>query len=53
MVESPCNNDCLLEKGVCTGCFRTEEEIIQWTTLTNKEQEKVLERCQKRRDELV
>jgi len=32
---SPCNGVCALdEKGLCSGCFRTAEEIGAWATMS-------------------
>lgn len=30
MILSPCINVCKLDRGLCTGCYRTVEEIKGW-----------------------
>ena len=30
MILSPCKNICKLNNGICTGCYRTIEEIKGW-----------------------
>jgi len=46
--KSPCVNVCQLENRthnmVCIGCLRTQEEIADWTTYTELEKARVLER---------
>lgn len=37
---SPCiNRCCLSEQDICLGCFRSLEEIKQWTLVDNKTRE--------------
>lgn len=35
-IETPCINVCVLDgaTGLCTGCFRTAQEIGAWATMT-------------------
>ena len=46
--KSPCVKVCQLENRthsmVCIGCLRTQEEIADWTTYTELEKLRVLER---------
>jgi len=53
MVESPCINVCRFdrEKRYCVGCFRTKEEIMKWTKVTDEDREmiKVLAKNRKER----
>ncbi len=44
MIDSPCNNICTPdpESGLCTGCGRTFEEIVNWPRYTNKQKKNVL-----------
>ena len=42
-VASPCVNICKLEGNICQGCFRSLEEISNWTTYTDQEKRLVLE----------
>ncbi|WP_317931539.1 DUF1289 domain-containing protein [Halioxenophilus sp. WMMB6] len=45
-VNSPCVSICVLnEESICTGCFRTGEEISRWGRLTNRERRSVLALC--------
>lgn len=44
-VKSPCINYCVLSKDkICMGCFRTIEEIKNWSKMTNEEKTNVLKR---------
>lgn len=42
-ISSPCVNICKLEDNICQGCFRSIEEISNWTTYTDQEKKLVLE----------
>jgi predicted Fe-S protein YdhL (DUF1289 family) len=46
--KSPCINVCQLENKihnmVCIGCHRTQEEIAEWTTYTELEKLRIIER---------
>jgi len=50
-VVSPCISVCALDKdsGLCTGCWRTREEIRDWTRATSAERLEILERLRERR----
>ena len=49
-IASPCvRNCCLDENDVCLGCFRTIEEITQWTSLSIEEQKIVIANCDARK----
>jgi len=41
MIESPCINVCRLDdtNQYCVGCFRTKEEILKWTRVTDEDRE--------------
>ncbi len=41
-MESPCVQICKLIDSMCIGCFRTTEEITNWTKYTDKQREKLL-----------
>lgn len=45
-IESPCIGLCTVEPedGVCRGCFRTLDEIRQWTSMTDGQREEVMQR---------
>lgn len=52
MAQSPCNRHCTLSADdLCVGCFRSLEEILKWRSLSESEQQQVLKRCQKRKNE--
>jgi len=42
--QSPCIQVCLIHpiEKICTGCFRTADEIAQWSRLSQEEQERIL-----------
>jgi predicted Fe-S protein YdhL (DUF1289 family) len=50
---SPCIRQCTLDPdtNVCLGCFRTLEEILHWTKLSEAEKQAVLDRLPERRAE--
>ena len=51
-VSSPCVSICKLNnEGVCSGCFRSRDEITHWTTYHNAEKADVLEKCRDRKRE--
>ncbi|MBJ7538507.1 DUF1289 domain-containing protein [Marinomonas transparens] len=48
-VRSPCVNLCLLnDDDVCTGCYRTGEEITLWGRMDENEQRAVMMKVHKR-----
>lgn len=48
-VKSPCRNVCTLDnKGKCVGCFRTIEEIANWSLYPDSDKRKVLSLIQLR-----
>jgi predicted Fe-S protein YdhL (DUF1289 family) len=49
-INSPCNNVCQLDKNdVCIGCFRTLDEIANWTKYNHDEKLRVMELIQQRK----
>lgn len=40
-IISPCNQDCEIDykTGYCIGCFRTTDEILEWTFLSHEERQ--------------
>lgn len=54
-VESPCVKICVMHPGarICTGCFRTIEEIAQWSQLTTEERQSILNALPARAPELA
>ncbi|HDZ38400.1 MAG TPA: DUF1289 domain-containing protein [Marinobacter sp.] len=42
-VRSPCVSICALdESDMCVGCQRTSDEILRWSSMTNRERKAVL-----------
>jgi predicted Fe-S protein YdhL (DUF1289 family) len=48
--SSPCNNVCQMDEdwGVCVGCYRTLDEIVSWSKLTDPEKIDVLAQVKRR-----
>jgi predicted Fe-S protein YdhL (DUF1289 family) len=48
---SPCDGSCSLngDKNLCTGCFRTIEEIISWHSYTQEFKNLVYEKIEERK----
>jgi predicted Fe-S protein YdhL (DUF1289 family) len=45
-VVSPCISVCVLnEEDVCTGCYRTADEITEWTELSQEDKRAVIKRA--------
>ena len=53
-IPSPCINICQvdIERGWCTGCLRTLEEIALWSQSSDDEKRAVLDRLASRRQAL-
>ena len=52
LVSSPCISVCEVnEKDICTGCYRSLDEIAAWRSLSPTEQKMIVELADKRRDE--
>ncbi|WP_407063034.1 DUF1289 domain-containing protein [Cognatishimia sp. 1_MG-2023] len=43
-IESPCINICVVhpKERICTGCFRTIEEISRWSKMPNEERAEIM-----------
>ncbi|MEO2281836.1 DUF1289 domain-containing protein [Pseudoalteromonas pernae] len=49
-VKSPCIDQCCLNPDdVCVGCYRTLDEILDWSCSTNEQKIAILQSCEKRR----
>jgi len=49
-IPSPCIKSCQLNSNdICTGCFRSIEEIIGWAGQTNNQKKQIVDRCQQRK----
>lgn len=50
-VASPCIRQCCLNDAkVCLGCFRSLQEIMQWTTVDDSTREVFLSKAKRRRE---
>ena len=50
--RSPCISVCVLdEKDICTGCYRSAEEITDWFMATDEQKREVLRRARERMQE--
>ena len=43
-VPSPCIKVCWIEEGYCTGCGRTQDEIVEWYYADDDRKLEILER---------
>lgn len=42
-IESPCTKVCVIHKtGLCVGCFRTLDEIAEWSEMTPENRRKIM-----------
>ncbi|WP_217495147.1 DUF1289 domain-containing protein [Vibrio sonorensis] len=49
--QNPCTRHCCLDDNdVCLGCFRKLEEILNWKSMSEKEQQDLFEECLLRRE---
>jgi predicted Fe-S protein YdhL (DUF1289 family) len=47
--RSPCISVCALdENNICTGCYRSAEEITDWFMASDEQKQEVLRRAQER-----
>jgi len=51
MCDSPCNKKCQLINSTCKGCFRTIDEIANWSLLSNSQKIKIFNRIKKQKEE--
>jgi predicted Fe-S protein YdhL (DUF1289 family) len=53
-VPSPCISICKMhpQTGLCEGCFRTIDEIVQWSTATEEMKRKVWVEIRRRQEEM-
>lgn len=51
---SPCISLCRMnpQTGLCEGCFRTLDEIAQWSTATEEFKRRVWQEIRRRQDEM-
>ncbi|MGI9342203.1 MAG: DUF1289 domain-containing protein [Gammaproteobacteria bacterium] len=52
-IHSPCMNICIInaESGYCQGCFRTIEEISEWSKLPPDDRARIIQQLERRRQE--
>jgi len=51
-MSSPCIKVCRLDlDNVCTGCYRTLDEITRWPYLNENVKQQILQKAKKRRDD--
>ncbi|MFC3153182.1 DUF1289 domain-containing protein [Litoribrevibacter euphylliae] len=49
-IPSPCVRNCCLDgQDVCIGCFRTYEEILEWSGASEQRKQEILARASERR----
>lgn len=52
-IKSPCVGICSYNlEGFCMGCYRTSNEITEWWDMNDEEKQQVLDKIEKRQDEL-
>lgn len=43
-IESPCTKVCVIHKtGLCVGCFRTLDEIAEWSNMSSDDRREIIE----------
>ncbi|CRL09777.1 DUF1289 domain-containing protein [Phaeobacter italicus] len=54
-VQSPCIQICVVhpEARICTGCYRSIDEITRWSKMTNEERASLLEQLPARASDLT
>ena len=53
-ISSPCINICELNSaGLCSGCFRTANEIGLWVTLDELERKKIMQVLPQRKEQYL
>jgi predicted Fe-S protein YdhL (DUF1289 family) len=49
IVASPCMSICALNKAdICQGCYRSADEITQWSVLSNLQKKQVIQKAYER-----
>ncbi len=53
-VDSPCVNICIVhpQANICTGCFRTIDEISSWSNMSETERKGIIKELPKRSSKL-
>jgi len=48
LISSPCTKVCTLVNSICIGCGRTQDEIREWFSASEKRKEEIKVACGKR-----
>ena len=53
-VDSPCVNICIVhpQANICTGCFRTIDEISSWSNMTESQRKRIIKELPNRSSKL-
>lgn len=52
-IESPCvRNCCLNEHDICVGCYRSLDEILRWSKVSEDERSRILKNTDRRKAQL-
>ena len=53
-VDSPCVNICIMhpQANICTGCFRTIDEISSWSNMSESERKRIIKELPNRSSKL-
>ncbi|MFA8450540.1 MAG: DUF1289 domain-containing protein [Bacteroidales bacterium] len=52
-IKSPCQLVCTYnESGICVGCYRSADEVLNWEKMTEEEKKDVIKKTQKRKAEM-
>ncbi|WP_415896212.1 DUF1289 domain-containing protein [Neptuniibacter sp. PT34_22] len=52
-IESPCvRNCCLNDQDICVGCYRSLDEILRWSKVSEEERSKILKNTDRRKAQL-
>jgi len=49
--DSPCTRRCNLDGGLCTGCYRTRQEIVTWREMSREDRIRVNLEAIRRKEE--
>ena len=42
-MDTPCVQVCVVQDGYCLGCNRSQQEIADWTSLTDEQRLRIIE----------
>ena len=52
-IVSPCQNVCKIENNICVGCFRTLEQISNWSQLSDQKRHKIIKSLEKKGSQIA